>query len=163
MSFWLAAVTSLDRGMPFPSVRRWCFEPGFRRSVGLGPVFSPGPDRTERCRVDDAVFPIQKPGLVQAIQKSPADVLEDPGLLPISEPSPARHSGSAAEFLGQVLPGKTGLENKDDPGHARSVIDGFAARVSEAPLPGRDKGLHEFPEVVGEKFSIHRGPHGFPP
>src|SRR5689334_23101981 len=74
-----------------------------------------------------------------------------------------RHSRSTAEFLGQILPGKTGPQNEEDPGHARPVIDGFADRISEAALPGRDKGLHEFPKVVGEKFSIHRGPHVFPP
>lgn len=43
MSLRLAPVSISDSGMPCASVRRWCFEPGRARSVGLGPVFDPTP------------------------------------------------------------------------------------------------------------------------
>ncbi len=42
-SFTLAAVRCATSGMPLASTKRWCFEPSFRRSTGLGPVSSPPP------------------------------------------------------------------------------------------------------------------------
>src|SRR5271168_57271 len=41
MSLRLAAVNVTARGMPWPSLITWCFEPGLLRSTGEGPVFAP--------------------------------------------------------------------------------------------------------------------------
>jgi hypothetical protein len=48
-SLTLAAVVSEANGFPLPQVIRWCLEPRFRRSTGLGPVRSP-PQRHARGR-----------------------------------------------------------------------------------------------------------------
>src|SRR5688572_7709978 len=42
-----AAVTSAASGVPAASTARWCLEPFFLPSAGLGPVFSPCTARTE--------------------------------------------------------------------------------------------------------------------
>ena len=41
MSLRLPPVRITASGIPLASVIRWCFEPGFARSTGLGPVWSP--------------------------------------------------------------------------------------------------------------------------
>lgn len=50
-SWRLALVRMTESGIPCASVRRWCFEPGRRRSVGFGPVLFPLPGPgSKSCR-----------------------------------------------------------------------------------------------------------------
>lgn len=44
-------------------------------------------------------------------------------LLPRAQAAPAGHATAAAEFLGQVLPGQTSLEHKEDAGECRPIGD----------------------------------------
>ncbi len=65
----LAPVNVVASGMPPPSVITWCLLPGFERSVGFGPVFSPPPRARQRRTVNNRTRPVDAVGAVDLSQQ----------------------------------------------------------------------------------------------
>lgn len=69
------------------------------------------------------------------------------GLVPGREPSPARHTGAEAEFLGQVLPLDAGVQDKQDPAQSLPVRNPWPPRHQLRALLGQQR-LDERPQFV---------------
>lgn len=91
--------------MPCPAVRRWCFEPFLRRSVGFGPVFPP---RSALFHHDPAQIEMAP----AAELREEHDVEAPPdGALPRDEPSPAGGAGPTSSREA-ALPGQPAPTNR---------------------------------------------------
>lgn len=62
------------------------------------------------------------------------DSAPDAGLLPVPQSSPAGHAAATAHLARQVLPRNAGLQDKDNAGQYRAVVQRFSAGGSKSPL-----------------------------
>jgi hypothetical protein len=82
------------------------------------------------------------------------DALPNAGPHPFVKATPACHATAAAEFARQILPWYSSLQNKQDSGQRRAIIDARAAtfrRWATGWKMSCDKG----PQVFGKKCSGH--------
>jgi len=116
--------------------------------AGAGPLAAAQGPR-ERT-VEGRARPIDLVGGVQLGQEDLAELLPDPGGLPVAEPSPAGHAAAAAHLQRQELPRDAGLEDEEDAGQRLAIVEGLATRESEPPWLGRrQQRLDPFPEFIG--------------
>lgn len=101
-SLTFAAVRIIASGTPAVSVIRWCLLPAFRRSTGLGPVFSPV-HRTDGSRIDHCSRKVDLVGLAQLRQQPLVDPLPDVGCLPLPQAVVQGHA-AATHLLWEILP-----------------------------------------------------------
>jgi len=79
--------------------------------------------------VDDAARPINPVGRAQAGEQHLRQRVPDARLLPGPQASPATHTRAAAHFLRQHLPRDAALQDKQDAGQNRSIIERIAPRI----------------------------------
>jgi len=84
---------------------------------------------TNGGRIDDATGPIDPVGRAQASQQHLMQPVPDTGLLPGTQAPPATHARAAAHFLGQHLPRDAALQDEQDAGQNRSIIERLAPRI----------------------------------
>lgn len=121
-SLTFAAVVMTLSGVPRPSQIRWCLLPVFRRSTGDGPVSAPL-FRADVGAVHACPGPVEAAGRVQLGEEDAVQLVEDPGLLPPLQPSPAGLSGAEPQLRGQELPGDVVAEDVQDALQAQPVSD----------------------------------------
>jgi hypothetical protein len=71
--------------------------------------------------VQTGPLPVRLVGVVPLVGHRLVEPIPDPGCRPVPEPPPARHARSAAECLGQHLPGNAALEDKADVRQAGAI------------------------------------------
>lgn len=82
------------------------------------------------------------------------------GTLPNADPhpfvkaTPACHATAAAEFARQVLPGYSGLEDKQNYRHSRAIINTWLSAFKRSVMD-RQMGFYKRPQVFGKKCSGH--------
>src|SRR3954469_1896636 len=137
-SLRLPPVSDTDSGMPAPSVRTWCFEPGRARSTGLGPLWATprGPDMRG---VDDRPRPVQLPRAVQLSQQQLVQTLPDPGPVPLLETPPAGHTRPEPQLLRQELPLDPGVQHEQDPTQHLPIRDPLPPRIPRIPWIPRNR------------------------
>src|SRR4051812_1219811 len=81
--------------------------------------------------------------------------LPDPPALPVPQAAPAGDPGAAAHLQGEVFPGDAGLEDEDDAGQTRAVIDGGTAAPAGLGLVSRQEWLDRLPELVRNQGTRH--------
>jgi hypothetical protein len=79
-----------------------------------------------------------------------------PGRLPVAEPSPAGHAGTAAHLLGQPRPRDAGVEHEGDALQRLAVVERRAAALRARRSFG-EQGRHQCPERVRDQM------FGYPP
>lgn len=145
MSLTLAAVVMTCSGVPRPSQIRWCLLPVFRRSTGDGPVAAPS-FRADVGSVHTRAGPVEFAGRVQLGEQQPVELVEDSGLLPAIQPSPAGLSGAEPQLRWQELPGHIVERDVQNALQTESVRNRPRAR---RPLrPGRQQRFDQRPQVV---------------
>src|SRR5919112_145518 len=95
--------------------------------------------RTDVRAVDGSPRPVDRPGGVELDQQLLMQRVPDAGLLPVPEPSPARHAGPVAVLLGQVLPRDPGVQDVQDAVEDLAVGQRLATGVAMAPYASRDQ------------------------
>jgi hypothetical protein len=86
--------------------------------------------------------------------------LPDAGSLPLLEPPPAGYSRAEAELLGQVRPGDSGVQDKEDPLQCLTVGQSLSSWITEASLLPREQRLDQLPQLVRD--DPRRGSHRHP-
>src|SRR3954471_13358154 len=124
---------------------------------GRGPAGLGGQAR----RVERAPAPVDQPGLAEPVEQRVVERLPDAGLLPIAEPAPAAHPAAAAHLLREHLPGDAALEDEEDAGQRRAILDRRTAAF-RAWRMGRKQGAEEGPEGVGNERCCHAPTGGKP-
>ena len=138
--------------MPFASTKTWRLVPGLPRSVGFGPVSSP-PFGRERGAVERAAAEVDRVRPAEPVQQRAAEPFEDPGRLPVAQPSPAGHTRTGAHSLGQARPGDAGAEHEDDALERLAVVQRRPA-APRARRSGGEQGRDQRPQRIGdERFS----------
>ncbi len=101
-SLRLVPVRMTANGMPCASVIRWCLEPGRARSVGLGPVFDPHPQRERR----KSSTMQRDQSILSAVRKRASSTYEPvPRHRPLARREPASNScPSRSPFPGAASP-----------------------------------------------------------
>jgi hypothetical protein len=88
--------------------------------------------------------------------------VEDAGLVPVAQVSPAGHSRTAAELRGQVFPRDAGSHHEEDAGEDRALIGRRPAATPEAAAsPARvlvrgQQRLDDPPQLVRYQRLWHR-------
>lgn len=82
------------------------------------------------------------------------DALPNAGLHPFVKATPACHATAAAEFARQVLPGYSGLEDKQTSRHSRAIINTWPSAFRGSVMD-REMGFYKRPQVFGKKCSGH--------
>ncbi len=103
-SWALAAERRIASGIPLRSTTTWYLVPGLPRSVGLGPVCSP-PFGAHADAIEARSAPVDGRLVAEPVQQRLVQLLPDPSLLPVAQPSPAGGAAAATQFLGQQPPG----------------------------------------------------------
>jgi hypothetical protein len=115
-----------------------------RRSVGVGPVFSPMPS-TYRRTVGNHPREIQPVGMAQFSQQYPVQLLPYTSLLPVTGTTPTTHARAASHFPWQHFPRQAGLQDEQNARQYASLIQAFASRRRLARRWWRKQGLDNFP------------------
>ena len=76
------------------------------------------------------------------------ELVEHPGLGPITQPPPARHPGTEAQLLRQVFPPDAGVEHEQDPLQHQPIRQRL--RPGPAYRTGRQQRLDPGPQLVGD-------------
>src|SRR4051812_21095100 len=103
---------------------------------GRGPAGLGGQAR----RVERAPAPVDQPGLAEPVEQRVVERLPDAGLLPIAQPAPAARPAAAAHLLREHLPRDAALEDEEDAGQRRAVLDRRAAALRAGREQGAEKG-----------------------
>jgi hypothetical protein len=82
-------------------------------------------------------------------------LLPDAPALPVPEAAPAGDPGATAHLQGEVFPGDAGLEDENDAGQARAVIDGGTAALAGLGLVSRQERLDRLPKFVRNQGARH--------
>jgi hypothetical protein len=122
-----APVRIAFNGVPAASTMRWCLLPVLRRSVGLGPVFSPmhGP---HRGTVGDHAREVEPVGVAQFGQQEVMQLVSHASLLPVACAAPTGHARAAAHFPGQHFPRQAGLQDEQNADQDAPLVEALAAR-----------------------------------
>src|SRR5215218_2290280 len=145
-SWTLAALRTTASGMPPRSETTWRFEPAFALSVGFGPVLWP-PFGRHACRVQRSPLPVDPVGLPEPVQERLMQLFPHARLLPVAQAPPAGRSRSAAHLLGEHLPGYAALEDENDAGKSRAVVDAGPAAIGFGRLFGQQR-FYDLPKLV---------------
>jgi hypothetical protein len=78
----------------------------------------------------------------------------DRSRLPVAEPAPAGHAGTAAHLLWQLRPGYAGAQHEDDAFEYLAVIEGRTAALWPQRLLGEQR-CYQRPERVGDQRFSH--------
>lgn len=145
-SLTLAAVVMTLSGVPRPSQIRWCLLPVFRRSTGDGPVSGPPFFRTDVGAVHARAGPVEFAGRVEFGEQGAVQLLEDTGLLPATQASPAGLSGAEPQLRGQELSGYVVVEHVQDALQTQPVR--YRLRARRLLRPWRQQRLDQRPQLV---------------
>ena len=72
----------------------------------------------------------------------------DTGLLPVTQPAPARHARAAAHLLRQHLPWNAGSQDKQNAGQGGAVRHPWSAAFGLGQLGWQQRG-NDGPQIVG--------------
>jgi len=137
-SWRLPPVNATARGMPAPSVRTWCFEPGRARSNGLEPLLRPRL-APAHARADHRAGPVSLPAVLEFSHQQLVQPLPHPGPVPSLQAPPAGHPGPEPQLLGQELPLDARVQPEQDAAQHLPVRDPLvtdpAARLGPAETP----------------------------
>lgn len=122
----LAPVTVIARGTPRASTTRCRFVPSLPRSVGLGPVSWP-PGAGNAGRIQACPSPVNLVMLTQAAKHRQMQLVPYARGLPVSQASPASHAATETEFLRQVFPGDTRVQDVQDVAQCSPVVNRASA------------------------------------
>lgn len=120
-------------GVPCPSVIRWCFDPVLPRSAKLGPVRLPLYG-AHVAGVDHRTRPVETGRRVELGRQLLMQLLPDAGVVPVPQPTPARHARPEAQLLWQVLPLDAGVRHEEDAAQHLPVGQRLASRVPKPTL-----------------------------
>jgi len=141
--------------MPWPSTRTWLLDAG---TAAIRRVFAAALDAPKgagEAAVHGGPRPVDFVGVVELGQEDLMEPEPDAGLLPVVEPAPAGHAGSAAHLDGEVLPGDARLEDEEDARQRFAVVETLATGVAEAAGLGGQQRLQEIPKFIGDKRLGH--------
>src|SRR5690242_17187617 len=79
--------------------------------------------RGQAGAVERAPAPVDQAGLPEPVEQGVVERLPDAGLLPVAQPAPAAHPAAAAHLLREHLPGNAALEDEEDAGQRRAILD----------------------------------------
>jgi hypothetical protein len=88
--------------------------------------------------------------LPEPSQNRLVDTRPNAGSHPFVKATPACHATAAGEFARQVLPRYSSLEDKQDSGRGRAIIDTWASAFRQSAM-GRKVGCYKRPQVIGKK------------
>src|SRR5215211_5216416 len=131
-SWTLAALRTTASGMPPRSETTWRFGPAFGRHA---------------CRVQRSPLPVDPVGLPEPVQERLMQLFPHARLLPVAQAPPAGRSRSAAHLLGEHLPGYAALEDENDAGKSRAVVDAGPAAIGFGRLFGQQR-FYDLPKLV---------------
>jgi hypothetical protein len=106
------------------------------------------------CSVNACPIPHYLVVLSEPSKNRLVDALPNAGSHPFVKATPACHATAAAEFARQVLPWYSSLENKQDSGQGRAIIDARAAAFRRWAM-GRKMSGYKGPQVFGKKCTGH--------
>jgi hypothetical protein len=106
------------------------------------------------CSVNASSIPHDLVVLAEPSQNRLVDTLPDAGQHPFVKAAPACHATTAAEFARQVLPWYSSLEDKQDSGQSRAIINTWPSAFWRSAM-GRKMSCYKRPQVFGKKCSGH--------
>jgi hypothetical protein len=92
--------------------------------------------------------------LTQSVEHSQVQAVPDASLLPLAQAAPAGDATTAAEFLGQILPGQAGLEHEEDAGECRAIGDAGTSSFGFGKF-GWEQRRDHLPERVADQCFGH--------
>src|SRR5262249_31182031 len=115
--------------------------------AGAG-LFAPA-DGADMGRVGDEPREVNLVGTAQVSQQNLVDLLPNPRSLPVAPAVPTGHAATAAHLLGQLFPGKAGLEDEDDASEDFAIVQEGASAFGLRRMRW-DQRSDRFPEFVRE-------------
>ena len=82
------------------------------------------------------------------------EAVPDTSLLPLAQPTPAGDTAAAAEFLGQILPGESSLEDEENASECRAIGDTWTASFRFGKFRWQQR-CDDFPERVADQRFGH--------
>jgi hypothetical protein len=86
------------------------------------------------------------------------EAVPDASLLPLAQPAPTGDTTAAAEFLRQVLPGKSSLEHEEDTSECRAIRDARTSSFGFGKFRWQQRRNH-LPERVADQRFGHMSTH----
>ncbi len=123
--------------------------PGLAPVRGIGAVFFPVAHCPHQPAVHTSPGPVQAMGPLQSGQRGFVEARPHSGGLPLLQPTPAGHPGTAVHFLGQHLPGNAAFQYEQNAGQGFPVVNALASGVAEPPGFGSgQQRLHHCPQLI---------------
>jgi len=99
-------------------------------------------------------MPVDLIGLAQTGEQSLMQTLPDALALPVPQAPPTRHATAKSQGLGELLPGDTAGEDKENAVKDRPVIQAGPAATRGADGLGNQR-LQKRPELWSDELSLH--------
>lgn len=115
----------------------------------------PHPFGCHRSGVQTCSGPVDLIGRSQTIQQNLMELVPDPGLLPITKPTPAGHSTPTAHLLRQVLPRNPGPQDEQDPRQRATIGKRWAPSSARPRRNGREQRFNDLTQLVRNQLLCH--------